>query len=294
MNKEIKGIIPPLLTPFTREGEVYEKGLRELLEFLLPHINGLYPCGTYGSGPLMSIEQRKKVAEIIVDQVKDRIPVIIHVGSADTQSTIDLAKHAEKTGADAVGCIPPYYYKYSEEELLNHYRELLNSVKIPVYLYNNPKLSGNPISPKLLSRIAEFGLAGVKDSAFDLINFCFYRMAVSKPDFNFIIGTEAIYLPAAQVGAIATISGLANVFPEVMQELYESIKKKEFEKAAKLQMRVLQIRQVIKKAGATVPICYSILKMRGVDAGMPKLPFLPISTDLEEKVREELSKFGLI
>jgi len=293
MSKEIKGIIPPLLTPFTPKGEVYEKGLRDLLEFLLPHINGLYPCGTYGSGPLMSLEQRKKVAEIIVDQVKGRIPVIIHIGTADTHSTIELAKHAEKIGADAVGCIPPYYYKYGEEELFNHYRELINSVKIPVYLYNNPKLSGNPISPELLNRIADIGLAGVKDSVFDLLNFCFYRIAVSKPDFNFIIGTEAIYLSAAQVGAVAVISGLANVFPEVMQELYETIEKKDFEKATKLQMRVLQIRQVI-KMGPTVPICHSILKMRGVDVGVPKLPSLPVSADLEKKVREELSKLGLI
>jgi len=293
MNKEIRGIIPPLLTPFTPAGEVYEKGLRNLVEFLIPHIDGLYPCGTYGSGPLMSVEQRKKVAEIVVDQVKGRIPVIIHVGAADTKSTIELAQHAEKIGADAVGSIPPYYYSYTDEELLNHYRKLLESVKIPVYLYNNPKVSGNPVSPELLGKIAELGLAGVKDSSFDLINFYFYRIAVDKSDFNFIIGTEALYLPAAEAGACAVISGLANVFPEVMHELYSSIKGKEFEKAVNLQIRVMQIREVI-KMGPTIPICHSILKMRGVDAGVPKLPFLPISADLEERIRRKLLKFDLI
>jgi len=293
MKKQIKGIIPPLLTPFTPEGRVYEKGLRELLEFLIPHIDGLFPCGTYGSGPLMSLEQRKKVAEIVVDQVNGRIPVIIHVGAADTRSTIELAKHAENIGADAVGSIPPYYYSYGQDELFNHYRELLDSVQIPVYLYNNPKVSGNRISPELLARIAELGLAGVKDSSFDLINFYLYRIAVKRANFKFIVGTEAIFLPAAEAGACATISGLANVFPEVMQQLYQAIEQKEIEKAIQLQLRVLEIRKVI-KMGPTVPICHSILRIRGVDAGVPKLPFLSISEELEKKVREELSQLGLI
>jgi len=293
MNKEIKGIIPPLLTPFTAEGEVYERGLRNLIEFLIPHINALFPCGTYGSGPLMTIQQRKKVAEIVVDQVKDRIPIIVHVGSADTQSTLELAKHAEKIDADAVASIPPYYYSYGEDEILNHYRELLNSVKIPVYLYNNPKTSGNSVSPELLAKMAELGLAGVKDSAFDLINFYFYAMAVKRPDFNLIVGTEAIYLAATQAGAVGAVCGLANIFPEVLAKLRSSIEKKDFENAAKLQIRILQIRQVI-KMGPTIPICHSILKMRGVDAGVPKLPFLPVSEDFQPKIHEALLKLDLI
>lgn len=293
MSKKIKGIISPLLTPFTPEGKVYEPGLRDLIEFLIPHINGLFPCGTYGSGPLMTIQQRKKVAEIVVDQVKDRIPVIVHVGSANTQSTLELAKHAEKINADAVASIPPYYYSYGEDEILNHYRELLNSVKIPVYLYNNPKTSGNSVSPRLLAKIAELGLAGVKDSAFDLINFHFYAMAVKRPDFNLIIGTEALYLPATQAGAVGAVCGLANVFPEVLAKLRSSIEKKDFENAAKLQIRILQIRQVI-KMGPTIPICHGILKMRGVDAGGPKLPFLPVSDYLQRKIHEALAKLDLI
>lgn len=293
MNKEIKGVISPLLTPFTPEGEVYEKGLRELIEFLISHIDGLFPCGTYGSGPLMRLEQRKKVAEVVVDQVKGRIPVILHVGCADTQSAIDLAKHAEKIGADAVASVPPYYYQYGEDEILNHYRQLLNAVKVPVYLYNNPHASGNPVSPNLLAKTAELGLAGVKDSAFDLINFYFYRMSVKKPDFNFIVGTEAIYLPAAQAGATGAVCGLANVFPEVLAKLRDSIEKKDFDNAAKLQVRVLRIRQVI-KMGPTIPICHSILKMRGVDAGVPKLPFLPVPDELQQKIRVALAELNLI
>jgi len=294
MNKEIKGIIPPLLTPFTPEGEVYEKGLRRLVDFLILHrVDGLFLCGTYGSGPLMTIEQRKRVAEIVIDQVKDRIPVIVHVGSADTKSTLDLASHAEEIGADAVASVPPYYYSHSEDVLLNHYRRLINSVKIPTYLYNNPKTSGNPVSPELLAKIAELGLSGVKDSSFDLLNFYFYVMAVKRPGFKFIVGTEALYLPATQAGAVGAVCGLANVFPEVLVDLRTSIEKRDFDNATKLQAKTLRIRKVM-KMGPTIPICHSILKMRGVDAGVPKLPFLPISGAFEYKIREELAKLNLI
>jgi dihydrodipicolinate synthase/N-acetylneuraminate lyase len=93
--KDFKGIIPPIMTAFTRDGEVYEKGTREIIEFLVPHVQGLYPCGSYGSGPMMLIEERKKVAEIMVDQVRGRAAIIVHVGTADTRTTVELARHAE-------------------------------------------------------------------------------------------------------------------------------------------------------------------------------------------------------
>ena len=99
---EFKGIYPPMMTAFTEDGEIYEKGTRNIVDFIVPHVQGLYPCGTYGSGPMMSPEERKKVAEIVLDQVNGRVPVILHVGTADTKTTIELAQHAQSIGAGAL------------------------------------------------------------------------------------------------------------------------------------------------------------------------------------------------
>lgn len=288
-----KGIIPPLITSFDKDGNIYEKGQREIIEFLIPYIDAVYPCGTYGSGPLMSTEERKKVAEIIVDQINGRIPTIIHVGSTSTRDTIDLAKHAQKIGADAVGAIAPYYFKYSEKEIINHFKQIAGSVDIPVYVYNNPSLSGNNITPSILYQLSRQGIAGVKDSSFDLVNYYLYQNAIEDPDFDFIIGTEAIALASFLSGSTAAICGVANVIPEPLHQLWELVQQKKWEKAQEVQMKVIKIRKIM-KMGSTLTNCYAILKMREVDAGQPRLPYLPVSDELYNIMKSELNKLGLI
>ena len=149
MTTDFSGIIPPVLTCFDKEGRVDEGRQREIVRYLSKHVQGFYPCGTYGSGPLMSIPERKQVAEIVIKE-KGQAFVIVHVGAASTADAVDLAKHAEAAGADAVGAIPPYYYAYSQDQLLGYYRAILKAVKIPVFVYNNPELSRNPVAPDTL------------------------------------------------------------------------------------------------------------------------------------------------
>lgn len=288
-----KGIIPPLITSFDKDGNVYEKGQREIIEFLIPYIDAVYPCGTYGSGPLMSIEERKKVAEIIIDQINGRIHTIIHVGSASTRDTIDLAKHAQKIGADAVGAITPFYYKYNEKEIINHFKLLADSVSIPVYVYNNPSSAGNTVTPSMLNQLSKEGVAGVKDSSFDLVNFYLYQDAVENPDFNFIVGTEAIALGSFLSGGTAAICGVANVIPEPLHELWQLVKKKKWEEAQEVQLKIIRIRKIM-KMGSTLTNCYAILKMRGIDAGQPRLPYLSVSDDIYKKIENELIKLKVI
>ena len=84
--KEFTGIIPPVLTAFTEQGEIYEKGIREIVSFVLPHVDGLYPVGTYGCGPMMTVPERKRALEIVLDEVNGKVPVVAHVGAADTVS----------------------------------------------------------------------------------------------------------------------------------------------------------------------------------------------------------------
>ena len=288
-----KGIIPPLITSFDKNGDFYEKGQREIIEFLIPYIDAVYPCGTYGSGPLMSVEERKKVAETIVDQINGRIYTIIHVGSANTRDTIELAKYSQQIGADAVGAIAPYYFKYSEKEIINHFVQLVNSVDMPVYVYNNPSLSGNNITPAMLEKLSKEGIAGVKDSSFDLVNFYLYQDAVENPDFDFIIGTEAIALASFLSGGNAAICGVANVIPEPLHDLWQLVKERRWEEAQKLQFKVIKIRKIM-KMGSTLTNCYAILKMRGVDAGQPRLPYLPVSEELYKRIENELKKLDVI
>jgi len=199
--KEFIGIIPPVLSSFTVDGEIYEKGIREIIRFTLPHVDGYYPIGTYGCGPLMSIPEREKTLEIILDEINGKVPVVAHVGAPSTHTTIELAKHAKSAGASGVGAISPFYSPgIPEQNMFEHFKALIDAVgeeDFPVYVYNNIHYSQNRVTPNLLKRLADYGLRGCKDSSFDLVNFYQFQDAVADyDDFNLIIGTEAIFMGA--------------------------------------------------------------------------------------------------
>ncbi|ADK79573.1 dihydrodipicolinate synthase family protein [Sediminispirochaeta smaragdinae] len=290
--KLFSGIIPPLITSFDKQGNIDEKTMRNLTRWLANHVQGFYPCGTYGSGPLLTTEERKLVARI-VNEEKGNAFAIIHVGAATTTEAIDLAKHAEEIGSDAIGAIPPYYYHYTQEQLVDHYKALIDAVKIPVFLYNNPDLSNNPVAPQTLSVLADYGLAGVKDSAFDLVSFYNYKLAVTRPDFQFIIGTEAIAAGALDVGACGVIAGLANCFPEFMTDFYKTWKAGDPLETGKKQLAVVKARNIIKMA-QTLTMIYAILKMRGINPGYPRSPFKDISKETYDKARKMIDEQGIL
>jgi len=112
----------------------------------------------------MTQEQQKKCVDIVADEVAGRVPIIVHVGCADTTTSISLAKHAEKEGAYWVARTPPCYYSCTEEQALNHFRRLVDAVSLSVYIYNNPKTVGYGITSETLIKLEEAGVVGVKDS----------------------------------------------------------------------------------------------------------------------------------
>ncbi|GAK55884.1 dihydrodipicolinate synthetase [Candidatus Vecturithrix granuli] len=296
--QEFIGIIPPLLSSFTQDGEVYERGIREIVKFTLPHVNGYYPIGTYGCGPLMSIPERQKTLEIILDEVNSKVPVVAHVGAAGTKSMIELAKHAKAAGAAGVGAISPYYApNLPEENLFRHFVSLIDAVneeEFPVYIYHNAHYSQNVITPKLLKRLADYGLRGCKDSSFDLVNFFLFQDAVADyPDFNVIIGTEAIFMGAFDAGATGMVCGMGNIFPEILANMYKNYCTGDRTAAMEGQRLILRIRAITKMA-PTVPIMHAILRMRGIDAGHPLSPLLDIDDATTEKVKNALQALNLL
>jgi dihydrodipicolinate synthase/N-acetylneuraminate lyase len=296
--KEYVGIIPPILSSFTKDGEIYERGIREIIKFSLPHIHGLYPIGTYGCGPLMSGSERKKVLEIILDEVNGKVPVVAHVGAAGTQPMVDLAKHAKAAGAQGVGAISPYFApNLPEENLYRHFAGLMDAVNdedFPVFLYHNSHYSQNTVTPKLLKRLAEYGLRGCKDSSFDLVNFFLFQDAVKGyPDFNLIVGTEAIFMGAFDAGAVGMVCGMGNIFPEVLATMYQAYNAGDRTKAMETQRLILKMR-AITKLGPTVPIMHAILNMRGVDAGCSRSPLIEIDDATKAKVRRGLQELNLL
>jgi dihydrodipicolinate synthase/N-acetylneuraminate lyase len=292
VENRITGVIPPLLTGFDEKGNYDAAAQKEITGYLVDKVQGYYVCGTYGSGPLMSAEERKQVAEDVIGQVNGRIPVIIHVGGCSTRSVVDLAAHAEKSGADAVAAVPPIYYGFGEDAVLRHFEALRAAVSIPVFVYNNPKTTGVSVTGSMLAKLVDIGIDGIKDSSFNIIVFWDQMWAVQKPGFVPVIGTEALILPAVSMGARAAVCGLANAIPEPVVELFQAVVAKDLDRAAGLQEKVSKMRDTM-HLGPTLPMIQAVLKARGVNAGFPRLPFVLPEESLLNRAIAEFKAMGV-
>jgi len=290
--KGLYGVIPPLITPFKVDGGLDIDALREILKFICKYVDGLFVCGTYGSGPMMSIGERKRVVEEVMNNVSGRVEVIVHVGATNTQSAVDLARHAQDVGAARVASVPPYYYRYRDEYVIEYFKHLVDAVDVPVYLYNNPGTVGYAISPQLLSKLEGVGVRGVKDSSFDVLNFMNYKRVCSE-GFDVVAGTEALMLPLYVLGARAFIAGMSNYLPELVRELFKCLEEGRWMEAEKLQYRVVEVREIVHSAGASIVGVHTILNLRGIRSGYPRSPFKMPSSEKVKEIKSKLLDLGV-
>lgn len=290
---KFSGIYPAVITPFNASGEVAEPELRNYLDRLVPEVDGLWLCGSYGSGPIMSSEQRRRVAEISSEIVGGRIPSVMHIGTPDTQTSIELARHSESVGMDAIAAVTPCYFRHSEASILSYYEAIVKSVKIPVFVYNNPKYSNFSVSGDLLSRLANLGIQGVKDSSGDIALFYEYMAKVTARDFLFLIGSQTHLVPAMVGGAHGCVSGLSNAFPKFVKAIYQLCREDRFLEAGILQKQANTLRKLTGD-GIPIPFYHAVLPMLGIDIGVPRLPFLSLSPQRIEDIKSGLKEANML
>lgn len=285
----IKGIIAPNLTFFTTDGKVDEdKSIWHMHWMLEKGVNGLFVTGTYGSGSLMTLEERIKLfktARTISEQHPGSF-VIAHVGCPDTESSVLLTKAAHEAGVDAVSAIVPYNYKYTDDEILRFYSQIVKSANIPVYAYNNPDLTNITISLKLVKRLEESGVAGLKDSAINmqLVSSILNSNAISGRRFHYISGTTTGWLVFQKIGIDTMIAGMCNYVPEIVEALYR-YSFTDPHKAAKVYEIVNELGSII-KVGNSVASSHISLKARGFDPGFARLPLTVSYDDKKEKISQ--------
>jgi 4-hydroxy-tetrahydrodipicolinate synthase len=285
----LRGIITALVTPFTTEGKLDQESLREIVEFQLEHgINGFFACGTTGLGPAMETGDRKKVAEIVIEQTRKRVPVIVQVGAADPQTSLELAVHAENIGADAIASLTPFYYKPGDDAIVEYFKRLSGSTTLPLFVYNIPRHTGNNVDANLLLRLSEIQrIVGVKDSSQDFTQLIGYLTALPR-SFNVTVGTESFLFSALYAGAQGGVSALANAFPELMVEIYRAFEGKEAEKGAELQRQVHALRSAVSKP--PIAPLLEILRLRGLKSGHVRSPLRSMTTKEIEELRSSVHR----
>lgn len=292
----ITGSLVPNITIFTRDGAIDAQKTRWHMDWMLSKgVDGLFLTGSYGAGPLMSNEERVSIyrlAKEVSKAYKSKV-LLPHVGCIDTKNAVELAMAAEAAGADAVGAVPPFYYKHSDESVIDYYKSILAAVKIPVFAYNNPETSRYTFSLKTARALMDAGLAGMKDSPLSIgfISQLAYGAAESKKDFQLIIGTSTGWLPLYYMGVRATIAGMNNWAPEIMTELVRATFAGEEARARKCYLVMMDLSAKLHFADSTIA-SHMALYARGFDAGFPRKPMIlpPASDPKYAEIRGWLEK----
>ena len=287
---KLRGVVPPMVTPFNQEGELDIANLERLVDYLKDHVHGLYICGSYGSGPLMNVEERKKVAEVCVKIASGKIVIIAHTGTTNTRDTVELTRHAEKIGCDGAGAVGPYYFHHTKEGVTAFYEGMLGAASptFPIYLYHNPKFSGYEIPLDTIKKLMHQGLHGMKDATFDIMKFATYMRELGSKGFDVVLGTESMWTAARALGAEAYIPGLANAFPEICVKMWQEGMNNDFEACRQTQFVVNQMREVMYLAQSTQLAVYAMLEIRGIIQAFPRSPFVAATPEAKDNIRKAL------
>lgn len=292
---KMKGVIPPMITPFDEKGAVDRDALKELVLFLRDHVDGLFIAGSYGSGVMLTLEEREQLARDTIKYAGSKIPTIVHVGTADSLSAQRLAQSAAACGAAAVSAVGPYYFKHGDEEVIAYYSALVEAAgDVPVYVYNNPKFQGYPMSLGLIGRLKSCGVSGIKDATFDIMEHANYMRLYKDDKFDVALGTEAMWLSACALGCEAFIPGIGNAFPEICQKLYLEGMKGEYEKCRDTQFVVNEMRDIMYLAHSTQLAIYAMLEIRGIIKAYPRAPFISASEQEKAAIKARLEQLGML
>lgn len=281
-NQKFQGVIISPLTPFTKEGVLDEAALENLIEFLIGKgVHGIFALGTAGQGPLISIEERKRVAEVIIKKCSKRIPVMVQAGALTTRETVILAEHACSIGADAVASLPPLYVRLDLGSFEQHYREISSAVSpVPVFVYNNPWAQGRALTPEELLFLNEKKLInGVVDSSRDLGSV--YKLIRYKDRLTTIIADTKLSMPGVLFGCPGLASAIGNVIPELFVEMFNAVKEKNIQRAIELELEVFRISESLRTP--EIGGLHEALTARGIPCGIPRLP-VRIPTDKEKEI----------
>jgi 4-hydroxy-tetrahydrodipicolinate synthase len=282
------GIITALVTPFSRTGEIEEEALEELVKFQIKSgVNGLFPLGTTGMGPAMEPDERKRVAEVVVDTAGGRVPVIVQVGDSNPKVSLDLARHAESIRADAVASLTPFYYHPGAEAIVEHYRRLAEATTLPLFVYNIPRNTGNNVDAALLRRLSEIpNVIGIKDSSRDFSQLLDYLGTVPK-NFTVINGTDSYLFSAFCAGVRAGVSATANPVPELFVQMYNAYKADNVNNGQELQAKIHALRDAM--SDPPLAPLLEVLKLRGLRSGFVRPPLRSMNAGEITKLKATIS-----
>jgi len=290
---QLKGSMTALVTPF-RDGRLDEDAFRALVSWQIEEgTQGLIPVGTTGESPTLSHAEHHRVVEMCVQEARGRAAVIAGAGSNNTSEAIDLAKHAEKTGADAVLVVTPYYNKPTQEGMYLHFKAINDAIGIPIFIYNIPPRSVVDMSVETMKRLFELkNIAGVKDATGNLARVSQQRQAMGR-EFIQLSGEDMTALAFNAAGGQGCISVVSNVAPKLCAQMQAATLAGDYARALEIQDRLVPLHEAIFKEPGVAGAKYG-LSLLGKVRDEVRLPLISVSDATRGAIRAAMIHAGVI
>ena len=297
MKKEImRGIAAPLLTPYRPDGTVDCEAYERLTAYVTGQgVHAVFVGGTTGEFVNLTLEERMRLLAAARKGVKNGARIMLNVTAMNLRDLAALLDCARENGADAVSVTPPYYHKYDAAALTAYFCRVAQMAgELPLYLYNMPGMTGNPISAPVLRDTVQRcpNLMGIKDSSMDFMTLLEYQCAVDKPGFEVITGNDAQVLAALQSGAAGGVIAMASVFPALCRSIWDKFCAGDLAGARAAQTTVLHLREL---ARSIMPVMShkAMLEEQGFPMGPARFPMRELTAAEQAHVCAALRELGL-
>lgn len=292
----IKDVIVPLITPLSADGGIDEKGLAQLVEYVIEGgISAIFLLGSCGEFPALTTEEKVQVVKLTKRYAQGRVPILVGVGETKTRRAVVLSEKVVEAGADTVVSSAPFYYHYTQNELLSHFTTIARASKVPLLLYNIPQLVSHMLAPETVTHLADVeNIIGLKDSAGDMEVFQSYlNVKRNHPNFGIYQGAEPLAAVSLVRGADGIVLGLANVAPKLCVELYTTAREGRLSALWNLHDRLIRLRAV-QNHKSWLSGLKTAVSLLGVCGPTVSAPFKSLTEEQVAEVRQTMEGLGLL
>ena len=300
MKLELKGIVPPMITPLLGRDQLDVAGFENVLERVLGGgVHGVFILGTTGEAPSLSYRLRREVIDRACKIVRGRVPVLVGITDTSMVEAVSLARHAATAGAQALVTAAPYYFPEGQPELIDFVEGLVPQLPLPLYVYNMPQMTKVTFEPETIRRLTQLeGLIGLKDSSGDLNYYQqLVEVAKARPDWRVFVGPEHLLVETLRLGGHGGVNGGAQIDPHLLVGLYDATVRGDQVAVERLQARLVKLGEVYRvgrHASAVIKGVKCSLNLLGICAGEMAEPFRAFHEPERRKVAQVLTELGLL
>jgi len=292
---QVKGVVPPLITPLTEDEKIDKDGLRRVINYVINGgVHGIFVIGSTGEFYGLSFEEKREVVQIAIKEVDGRVPVYVGASAITTRDGIKLAQMAKSEGANAISVLTPMFITPNDRELEDHFTAIAQITDLPNILYNNPERTGVSMKAALVARLSEIeNIVGVKDTSGDMTLTSEYIRLTQGKEFAVMAGKDTMIFPTLVCGGKGCVAGTANVLPKLVVEIYEKFISGDLDGARDAQFRLSLFRNAY-SLGSFPIVPKDALNILGIKAGHPMRPIQHMTEENQEKLRVILKELNML